>query len=133
MQIEAKFESCDAIPSILELIDNSGTTQNIQWDDDCLVMNEDNFVISEAYFLGTASEEYDNETEYLYQNIKTISNDWMQNIVYSEIIFRDGAGEVKAIFSDNEEDPMSPIVTLDASWERNSDNEKHQEEEKELQ
>ncbi len=127
MHIEIEFDIFNNVPEFIELKDLNGKFQTIKWDDEPTI-NGDILFIEEAYFLGTDSEKYDNETEYLYQNIIEISNEWERDIVYKRLIFTDNAGDVIATFEDNEENPMTPKLLLAASWERNSDNQKVQSE-----
>lgn len=116
MKIKAFFNSCDVCPTTIELKDNNNNIQTILWDDD-IIMNENYFEINDAYFANEVSDDYDYETEYLYQNIISILDDFENNIDYFKILFSDEAGIVTALIELNEDINVKQ-TKLNAVWEK---------------
>lgn len=124
MRIEATFKNCGMAPDLIDTKDKYENIISILWDED-IEFKENKYYINDAYFSGNVSEDYEYETEYLYNNIVNILDDFEKDIMYSEMIFTDGAGTVTAIFTENENNPMEQKVELIADWEINdTDNQK---------
>lgn len=121
MKITAYFENCRTAPDMIDVKDLNGKIQSIKWEDDSATIKEDCMVIDDACFLSGASDNYEEETEYIYDNIRAFINDFENDISYTKLIFEDGAGVLEAVLKDSEENPMEKEAEYIAHWAKDKD------------
>lgn len=118
MKIIAEFETCDRIPSFLDVEFKNGKIESIAWEEDSINTKDNKFEVDDAYFLGDIADDANYETEFIYENVKSILDDFDNNIVFSKVIFSDDAGTIEATFVENEDNPMKKNAILTPYWEK---------------
>lgn len=110
MNIEIQFDIIESVPTLLDLITNTGETSTILWDSECIETQSDSAVIKDAYFCGEVDKDYIYETEYIKENVSSILEDFENGISFKTIAFIDDNGRAEALFVDSEEAMNKNIV-----------------------
>lgn len=105
MKITITLENSAGLPDIIEFKDKNGEIQNLKLEEDFEPVSntENTYVCEDAYFLGTACDEYDSELEYFFENITEIANDFEQDIYFLELKMEENENELYAKVIEDED------------------------------
>ena len=110
MKIHIYFDNYESLPAFLEVVDNCGEAQTILWDESDLSINENECFINDAYFSKDVAEDFDYETTYIKENVKSILEDYENNNFYKKIEFIDDKACIEATFIEADEDINKKVI-----------------------
>ena len=122
MKITIKCKCCGGLPEFIEFKDKDDNIQNLKLED-LEESSELTYICNDAYFLGTATDDYGKETDYIAENIQKVINNFEFDIEYSKFIFEEGGEELYADVIDDESSGAEKKLKISKTEVRNNETE----------
>ena len=121
MKIKITFDSFIGLPEIIEFKDKNDKIQNLKLDTELEQLEDNIYMCEDAYFLGEDCDNYDNELDFIEENLLFVGNDFENGIEYKSFEMEENDKELIAEIL--EDDDNSIYKKLNFINTRSLDNE----------